>query len=788
MLRKILFSILCILMVSSAYLYRLIDKSINKTVSKSLTTMSKPLVKRRVPATKNIIKLPKKIKNKIIKIKTEKVSKNVSEKSEQLLAEVDQKIFYNREIQKIEKLAKLRSAKKIVTKAIKKRKPKKPQAYSKPLYKPKELVSENMNIDSSDRFVHTGYDIQIEIETIDLIALSEKVLLDISSTGTKLAQASAIVPEKLEETVESNDLFEVVINEEVSAKDELTYRFSANKKDFKIEKNEKIKKIEKPLAEKEEELIEITEIASSKTKDPINNEKYLVEEIKEVQSLEKFLKEPPVKEAQGDDLVFFDYSEKGDYSSAPIEPKKPKTKKSDYSQSESLFLTTQKAILNQADPKENQVWKFNKKKKGNRVAQNSSSQNVNSFLSAISDQTEKYQMNKNSKETEKPENEEAVLDVEALYVFSDDEETAESPFEIEFSDNGVRIDSGYEGFINIVHSLNGESAIRRAKVLSSDFIPSIVDFSIYKNEKRKVMVPVFSRKFWFDLIDREQVDEFKAALLIEKNKEFEVIPESINQKPILYNSDFEVVGNESEASYELYIDLLPGNITLSYNDGQNQGFKDIHLEGAAIYFEKVSAKLVNATIKLNEKEVLGSSVSPLDITENKLRQMYLNTKAIKRGVNAYQFKNILRPNGSRSYYQLYTEAKVDIGSSKKNSIIEIPSRGFKEEVLYKLDLAEPRDFCIIQINLPKTKQLDTLSTNGEGILSEGDDSKALHTEYHAFDSDGVFYTDIGEKTQKVFIIAEGTGVISTHLEYADETSDYLLSVCDSSYTVESLGL
>ncbi len=783
MLRKILISLLLIACLGSAYLFYVVDQGLNKTVKKAIKTSIKVTKQTRIPATEKVTETTV--------VKTEEKSKpnvlqKISEKSNELMAEVSQKIMYNRESKKVEKIEKVEKEEKKETKKIIEKKTvenKKPQAYSEPLYAPDEIATDNMVIDSEDKFVHYGYEVEVSIEAVDLVAIANNVLKETYYTevtsGVEVAETEPVIEKAIEE-----ELFEVVLDEEKIVNDELTYRYSANKKDFKIIKPEKVVKKEAPK-------LLVVEASESINKNEAIEEPISDKELSKVpeQEIEKAVKTDavPVKKEKTDDLVFYDYSAEGEYSTAPTEPVKAKESKPEYSNKIAPVLTTQSAPVEPAKTKPRK-WTFNNDE---RVARATPPQDPATLASTvpnipnISDETEKKD---DYKGKESFSTSSSALEVEVLYVYGDKEDSSMAPFEIDFADSGERIDSAYEGFIKLDHSLNSESGVRRGRVASADFISTIVDFSIHKNETSQYLVPMLSRKFWYDFIDDNKIDEFKASILIKIDDQIVVSPENIEVTPFYFDSEFRLVEKRSQASYELYAGLESGNITLRFDDGEGEGFKDVTLQNSVIYYERSDAKLRDITLSLNERTILGTSSAPLDLPESKIVQMYLNEKSSKRGVNAYEFKDVLVPSGSRAYFQIYNKANIDVGIGSSLSRVEVPSLAFKEEVFEKLDVRNPESLCVIQINLPHDKELDLINLKGEGIISEGDESKIMHTEYHAFDSDGKFYSEFGKDSKKIFVIGEGTGYVNIHLGYLDDTQDHILSVCDSSYTVEGLNL
>jgi hypothetical protein len=108
----------------------------------------------------------------------------------------------------------------------------------------------------------------------------------------------------------------------------------------------------------------------------------------------------------------------------------------------------------------------------------------------------------------------------------------------------------------------------------------------------------------------------------------------------------------------------------------------------------------------------------------------------------------------------------------------IPSIDYIGHVLQVMKIDRLAEGCIVQLNFGKKIK---------DVMVSGRSFDRLPFDVYYLNSQGKFLREMSPLTEKVFVHGEGEGFISLKVDYQDETSELLNTVCSkSSYLVEQL--
>lgn len=356
-------------------------------------------------------------------------------------------------------------------------------------------------------------------------------------------------------------------------------------------------------------------------------------------------------------------------------------------------------------------------------------------------------------------------------------------FEVRFDDDIDEIIQSFgEGEINLKTKINTEMSIRRGTILSASHYPTTVDF-VLENNEIVAKIPMLEKDYLNSLITQNDITGFGAQLLVELDNQTEDvdIDAPFERKLFLNKNLKQVERGEDDYSFILFLGAETGNTIISFKTVNNETVsKIIHLEDSELYYEPnfyVDQK--RDDFELNEEYLLSKEKGPLSLDPKQINGLTFEKSFKKLTSNRYRVNNVLYPLGMRSYIELkHLEESVYVGRWN-NKTATVPSEQYMRHVLNKFNISSVGSNCLVQVNLPKAAS--ELYFNGQSK------SGAMRMQAKILDKDGIFYSDLSNESEKIFLLGEEQGIINIKVKYVDGSVDYLQSYCsDNSYLVEQL--
>ena len=356
-------------------------------------------------------------------------------------------------------------------------------------------------------------------------------------------------------------------------------------------------------------------------------------------------------------------------------------------------------------------------------------------------------------------------------------------FEIRFDDDIDEIIQSFgEGEINLKTKINTQMSIRRGTIYSASHYPTTVDF-VLENNEIVAKIPMLQKDYLSKLIISNDVTGFGSQLLVElDNKTEDVDIDAPFERKLFLNKHLrQVERGEDDYSFILFIGVETGNTIISFKTVKNKTVsKIIHLEDSELYYEpNFYVEVKSDEFELTEEYLLSKEKGPLSLDPNQVTGLTFSEKFKKLTSNRYKVKNVLYPLGMRSYMELkHLNESIYLGRWDKKTA-SIPSEQYMRHVLNKFRINSVGSNCLVQINLPK--QASELYFNGQSKTG------AMRMQGKILDKDGIFYTDLSNESEKIFLLGEEQGIINVKVKYVDGSYDFLQSYCsDNSYLVEQL--
>ncbi len=356
-------------------------------------------------------------------------------------------------------------------------------------------------------------------------------------------------------------------------------------------------------------------------------------------------------------------------------------------------------------------------------------------------------------------------------------------FEIRFQDNIDDIKQDYgSGEIKFKLKTIGQMNVRRGVLLASKHYPLATDF-IYEGLATKMDIPVFTREAFDNLIRTNNLYGLGAHFLIELDDQTEDVELDVNAKyedKLYLNEKLVAVNrNDSDYKYILFVGLDAGNTVVYYKNAKNEvTHKIVHLVEKEIYYDpNFYAEFAEDSIELYEENLLSKCKGLLDVASTNITPWSFKGQTQKESVNKHKIGRMIYPLGTRKYYELsHLNESIFIGRWEESKLV-VPDEEYIDFVLKSFN-AQPNE-CLVQLNL--AKNIARVEYNG---LSKGG---MIQPVVQYLDDDGKFYSEVSDKTKKVFIRGEEQGLLNIQLEYLDGSSQFIQTFCSqSTYLIEQL--
>jgi len=360
-------------------------------------------------------------------------------------------------------------------------------------------------------------------------------------------------------------------------------------------------------------------------------------------------------------------------------------------------------------------------------------------------------------------------------------------YEIRFNDDIDDIQRDYgNGKIELSSLLNTEIGIRRGTIFSAGHVLTTTDF-VYEDGPSDIEVPLLSEDALKDLITGQNITGLGAQILIkldDMTEDTDLFVETKYEAKIFLNKNFKVIDrSEDEYSYIMYLGVDPGNTIISFRTFKNQvTSKIIHLSNDEVYFDSnFYAEFVTDFFSLYEDNLLGREQSFLNVDSNKISSLSYEAKITQKSLNRYEVAKAIYPFGTRQYFEVqHLDEGIFIGRWNTD-FVDIPSESYMRHALGQFQLSNVSNQCLIQINL--TKSAKEFYFNGKSAESEN----GMRVQSKILDADGVFYSDLSQQSNRIFLLGEEQGTVNIQIRYSDGSNDYIQSYCsEASYLIEQL--
>lgn len=356
-------------------------------------------------------------------------------------------------------------------------------------------------------------------------------------------------------------------------------------------------------------------------------------------------------------------------------------------------------------------------------------------------------------------------------------------FEIRFDDDIDEIVQSYgEGEINLKTKINTEMSIRRGTIYSASYYPTTVDF-VFESNEIVAKIPLLQKDYMNKLVLDNKVTGFGSQLLVElDNRTEDVDIDAPYERKVFLNKKLQQIERgDDDYSFILFIGAETGNTIISFKTIKNKTVsKIIHLEDSELYYEpNFYVEVKTDDFEITEEYLLSKENGPLSLDPKDIRGLTFEKNFKKLTSNRYRVEDVLYPLGMRSYIELkHLNESVYLGRWG-NKLATLPSEQYMRHVLNKFKINSVGANCLVQINLPKAAS--ELYFNGQSK------SGAMRMQAKILDKDGIFYTDLSNESEKIFLLGEEQGIINVKVKYTDGSFDYLQSYCsDNTYLVEQL--
>lgn len=358
----------------------------------------------------------------------------------------------------------------------------------------------------------------------------------------------------------------------------------------------------------------------------------------------------------------------------------------------------------------------------------------------------------------------------------------------DYDQNLVYDSDAYNSLLSIdVNTPNDYSSIR-GRLDSQGMLVTRMSIP-FVNSHSQIEVPLFNQASFFDFLESNEVEGYGGYLLVDlyETNVIDIDLVSINntghesyEKRIFLDNQFRVTTAEKEFRYAMFLNVHPGVVMIRFlrDSGEEIQKPNFVLSDEMLFEAPRFEYQYSEIIKLMEETSLASLETPTDISEDLIGDFYTDISPRKESLNEYTIRRNDSLVAVRKYLELnHHEAPMFIGYSD-NKKLTLPSMDYVNTIKNELNITLDRE-CLIQINLKK--DIYNIQMHGEAI------NGPLSYEGKYLGNDGYFTDLINGNSKKLFIVGMEPGIVSLHIEYADQSSEYFQTFCsEGSYLVEQL--
>jgi hypothetical protein len=249
------------------------------------------------------------------------------------------------------------------------------------------------------------------------------------------------------------------------------------------------------------------------------------------------------------------------------------------------------------------------------------------------------------------------------------------------------------------------------------------------------------------------------------------------------DANMKITEADESARFALFAGVAPGNVMIRYLVNGRDIVERVAMVASdqVLYDMPVIAAGKKHSFGLYEMESLSLTPRELAISGRAIRSFNRKSTAVQDALNFYTLE--LRPSvvGNRTYTEVdHLRTTFFVGHHNSEKLV-VPGQGFLNEVLAFHGVDSVERECMVQLNLPRDRELLEIKLLGEG----GHGPLALDQSY--LNRDGTVSLDATEFSTHAFILGDLQGQIYLRLDYVDGTVDFLNSFCvPGTYLVEQL--
>ncbi len=348
-------------------------------------------------------------------------------------------------------------------------------------------------------------------------------------------------------------------------------------------------------------------------------------------------------------------------------------------------------------------------------------------------------------------------------------------------DHNERLSDNGTGFVNLDFNLSGSLSVYRTTILKRGYMRTAINLVLEPGDI-SYEVPLFSQKTIVDILEQKKIDGRGGFALIELDDQIDKIDlDSDYEVRMMFDKSFKETDAMSEAAYIMFLGISPGNTLLKIETIKEEyAEKVIHIVEDEVLFETVfTVNLKTQRLILMERNILAKDAKELEISGEKIKYFNREVNATHEALNLYSIKVPSLITGMRKYFELsHMEETIYLGTWDKEKV-EVPTRGFIENVLAALETEDLKGRCLIQLNLGK--EVKDIKIGGETIKGP------MNIRHAYLDEDGTMTQEMTELAKKAFFLGDLQGLVNIKIEYLDSTKDFLQTFCsDETYLVEHL--
>ena len=335
------------------------------------------------------------------------------------------------------------------------------------------------------------------------------------------------------------------------------------------------------------------------------------------------------------------------------------------------------------------------------------------------------------------------------------------------------------GSVILKKYLNETQGILPVAVLERRHLVTNVDITLGPGELQ-YQVPMLEQDSLIKFLGKHELEGRGGFVLIELDDETESVDlEGPYEAKFYLGSDLKVLSEERDYRYVFFVGVSGGNKLLGFkSSGQKISSKIIHVTDDEVFFEINGFVSGNTRIfELYEDNVFGRVQRGLDVNPSEISLFNGPGRMKRRGLYRYELIDWHLPLGSRRYLRFnHLDGESIFVGFWDAEHLDLPGMAYIQQIQRDYGISDLESMCLVQINL--SRPVKNMEIDGKSPFG-------LNLSVMYLEKDGIFYEEITDRSDKVFILGDAEGVIGGQVEYLNGTVDYFQSYCsENTYLVE----